>query len=166
MMELGQRKEQFSHAFVRAVAAAAGFSVSLPGVDYESVDMTLSGGTSEGLTCPPRIDLQLKCSSRELVRGDQVIYPLDLKNYNELKISEVLVPRLLVIVLVPSSESEWIQQTEGELSMRRCGYWLSLLGMPDTTNSANVSVRLPRANIFDVSALRGLMGRSARKEPL
>ena len=166
MMDLGQRKEQFSHAFIRAVAAAAGFSVSLPGVDFESVDMTISGGCSGGVTCPPRIDLQLKCSARELVRGDEVIYPLDLKNYNELKIGEVLVPRLLVIVLIPSSEEEWIRQTESELSMRRCGYWLSLLGMPETTNATNVTVRLPRANRFDVAALRELMGRSARKEPL
>ena len=37
MMDISQRKEQFSIAYVRAIASVAGFSVSTPGVDDDSV---------------------------------------------------------------------------------------------------------------------------------
>jgi len=76
------------------------------------------------------------------------------------------VPRLLVVVHVPESEAEWLRQTEGELALRRCGYWATLFGQPETTNTSRVTVRMPRVNVFDVAGLRALMGRAARKEPL
>jgi hypothetical protein len=75
-------------------------------------------------------------------------------------------PRILVVVHIPESEEEWLRQTEDELVLRRCGYWATLLGMPETTNTSRATVRLPRGNVFDVPGLRGLMGRAARKEPL
>jgi len=166
MMDLGQRKEQFSHAYVRAVASVAGFSVAIPEVDDDSVDLILSGRSASGISCRPRIELQLKCTSEDVIRGDQVIYPLRRKNYDELRITDLLVPRLLVVVHVPDSETEWLRHSEDELAMRRCGYWASLWGEPDTTNSTKVTVYLPRANVFDVAGLSGLMERAARRETL
>ena len=166
MMDTSQRKEQFSHAYVRAVASVAGFSISRPEVDYDSVDLTLSGTTVDGIPSRPRIDLQLKCTSEAIVRDDRVIYPLKRKNYDELTLTNILAPRLLVVVLIPKSEAERLRQTEDELVMRRCGYWVSLWGNPETTNQTKVTISLPRSNVFDVAGLRGLMGRAARKEPL
>jgi Domain of unknown function (DUF4365) len=84
----------------------------------------------------------------------------------ELRLTKILVQRILVVVHVPESEEEWLRQTEDELSMRRCGYWVSLCGRPEATNPYKVTVHLPRTNIFDVAGLRGLMGRASRKEPL
>ena len=37
----GQRKEQFSNAYVRAVVAAAGYTVNVPEVDDDSIDSTI-----------------------------------------------------------------------------------------------------------------------------
>ena len=68
MMDISQRKEQFSIAYVRAVASAAGFSVSTPEVDDDSVDLTLSGRIVEGVGSRPKIDLQLKCTSEDVLR--------------------------------------------------------------------------------------------------
>ncbi len=156
MMEIGQRKEQFSHASVRAVAAVAGFSAAIPEVDDDSADLSLSGRSAEGLPLRPRIDLQLKCTSEDLIRGDQVVYPLKRKNCYELMITDFLVPRLLVVVHVPESDEEWLRHSEEELAIRRCGYWVSLMGHAETTNRTTISIRLPRANLLDVAALRGL----------
>ena len=60
MMDIGQRKEQFSQAYVRAVASVAGFSVTVPTVDDDSVNAVLAGRSVDGIPCRPRIELQLK----------------------------------------------------------------------------------------------------------
>lgn len=166
MMDIAQRKEQFSHAFVRAVASVAGFAVAVPEVDEDSIDMTLSARSVDGLPLRPKLDLQLKCTSDDIIRGDQVVYPLKRKNYDELRITEFAVPRLLVVVHIPRSEDEWLRHSEEEMAMRRCGYWMSLYGMAETTNVSTVTIQSPRANVFDVAGLRGLMGRAARREML
>jgi hypothetical protein len=166
MMDINQRKEQFSIAYVRAVASVAGFSVSRLDVDDDSEDVILAGRTAAGVPSRPKIALQLKCTSEDVLRGDQVVYRLKRKNYDELRATGVVVPRLLVVMRIPESEEEWLRHSEDELALRRCGYWASLLGLPETSTKNWVTVRLPRANVFDVAGLRGLMGRAARKELL
>ena len=58
-----------------------------------------------GFPCPPRVEIQLKCTSDEMRRG-QVVYHLKRKNYDDLSLSDLVVPRILVVVLVPRDESE------------------------------------------------------------
>jgi len=38
-VDLNQRKEQFSNAYVRAVASVAGFTLAKPEVDDDSIDL-------------------------------------------------------------------------------------------------------------------------------
>jgi hypothetical protein len=166
MMDLSQRKEQFSRAYIRAVASVAGFAVATPDPDEDSIDMTLSGRSVNGLPLRPKLDLQLKCTSDDVIRGDQIIYPLKRKNYDELRITQFVAPRLLVVVHVPRSAEEWLRHSEEELVMRRCGYWASLYGMAETTNVSTVTIQILRTNVFDVAGLTGLMERAARRETL
>ena len=55
------------------------------------------------------------------------VFPLSLKNYDDLR-SDSWAPRLLIVVLLPTEEEEWLVHSEDELRMRHCGYWLSLAG--------------------------------------
>jgi len=48
-------------------------------------------------------------------------------------------------------------RSEEELCMRYCGYWVSLRGMPETPNTATVTVTLPRVNLFTPNALQFIM---------
>ena len=160
--------EQFSRSYVRAVACVAGYTIYEPEVDDDSVDMGIAGRSFDGLPRPPRIEIQLKCTAGNIIRGDKIAFVLRRKNYDELRLTHenIVVPRLLVVVHIPEAEEEWLRQTEDELSLRKCGYWVSLSGRPETSNRASVTVDLPRSNRFDVEHLRGLMGRASRKEPL
>jgi len=166
IMELSLRKEQFSLAYIRTIASVAGFGVSVRSVDDDSIDIELSGRSVNGLPLRPKIELQLKCTSNEVVRGDRVIYPLKRKNYDDLRPVDVLVPRLLVVVLVPKSEAEWLEHCEEQLVIRRCGYWVSLAGRDEITNTRTISISIPRTNVLDVVGLRGLMAKAGRREPL
>lgn len=51
-MELNQQKELFSEAYVRAVAAVGGFSVSQPEVDDDSIDLKIVARGGEGIVFP------------------------------------------------------------------------------------------------------------------
>jgi hypothetical protein len=166
MMDLSQRKEQFSRAYVHAVASVAGFTLHHPAVDDDSIDLAIAGRIDHDIPRPPRIEIQLKCTADKIVRGKHLVYSLKRKNYDDLRLVDLVVPRMLVIVLVPDDELEWVHQSEEELSLRRCAYWVSLRGLDETTNRRSVSIRLSRQNLFSVEALRGLMRRAGQREPL
>jgi hypothetical protein len=142
-MDPRKQKEQFSIAYVRAVAAVAGVSVAHTEVDDDSVDvmLTRSGGYA------PRLDLQLKCTADHPDAASQVSFPLKLKNYEDLS-RDVLVPRLLVVLFVPTLPADWMNVTPEQTLLRYHARWLSLAGMPQTDNDTNVTVHLPPHHVF------------------
>jgi hypothetical protein len=93
-------------------------------------------------------------------------FPLRRKNYDDLILTDVSCPRLLVLVLVPPEVETWMVQTAEQLVLRRCGYWLSLAGLPPSDNDSTITVSVPRANILTVTALNSLMQRANDGEAL
>jgi hypothetical protein len=152
-----QQMEQFSFAYVRAVAAAAGVVVARPEVDTDSVDLRFSVNSPIGRLMPPILDAQVKCTAAPVGRGKVIRFPLKVKNYNDL-IGHRFFPRVLIVVVVPKAVDEWLEQNEQALALRRCGYWVSLVDAPATTNTQSVTVALPRAQVFSVAALRAWLG--------
>lgn len=142
-MDLNTRKERFSVAYINAVATRAGYQMVEPPVDRDSVDGVLMGDSGRR----PRIEFQAKATSRDLIRGERVAFPLSIKNYDDLR-ADVQTPRILIVVLMPDNETEWLAQTDEELCLRCCGYWLSLADRPPVVNSDNVTVHIPLANVF------------------
>ena len=159
MMDLSQQKQQFSFAYVRAVAAAAGFGVSEPSVDDDSIDLMIASRSAVGTVKRPRLELQVKCTESEALADESFSYPLKIKNYDDLRAPDVLVPRLFVVGRVPADVTEWVASSDEQLVLRRCGYWASLREMLATENAATVSVLLSRENRFTVDGLRGIMQR-------
>lgn len=82
------------------------------------------------------------------------------------QVADVIVPRLLIVVLLPESESQWLCHSEQELQLRHCGYWLSLLEYTETENTNNITVTIPRTQTFNSEQLTQLMDRANRGEPL
>lgn len=159
MMDLSQQKEQFSFAYVRAVAAATGFGVSEPSVDDDSIDLMIASRSTSGTVKRPRLELQVKCTEGGLLINESFNYPLKIKNYDDLRDPDVLVPRVLVVVRVPAEVDQWTEPSDEQLILRRCGYWASLRGMDATKNGTTVSISLLRTNRFAVQELRAMMQR-------
>jgi hypothetical protein len=151
-----QQKEQFSIAYLRAVAAAARINIYRMDVDEDSIDIGFSVKSIAGRAQSPRLDAQLKCVT-ELTGDDTVFrYPLKSKNYKEL-IGDHYVPKILIVILIPPSVADWLTQDEQALIMRRCGYWVSLRELPSRDNSSTVTVEIPRPQVFSVAALQTLL---------
>jgi hypothetical protein len=158
-MDVNQRKEQFSNAYVRAVASVAGYALYKPDVDDDSIDWGIADRGGRGTLRSPKVELQLKCSGRDILTDEDLRFPLKVKNYNELRHENYQVPRILVVVLVPGRIEEWLKHSEESLAMHHCGYWRSLRGRPDTDNASTVTVRVPRSQQFTVESLTSIMDR-------
>ncbi|MCB9794610.1 MAG: DUF4365 domain-containing protein [Alphaproteobacteria bacterium] len=159
-MHISHQQEAFSRAYVRAVAAAAGFRVQAGAdPDDDSVDLTLSARGAGGTLRSPKLDVQLKCQLGLPEGASTWTYDLKMKNYDELRPTDLMVPRVLVIVAVPESVADWVEQDEQRLLLRHCGWWLSLRGLPAVDNTATRRLHVPRSQRFDVAGLQGIMDR-------
>jgi hypothetical protein len=160
-----QRKEELSRAYVHAVAARCGFALGSWSQDQGCVDVSigassaLGGGTLED----PRIDLQLKCTSdvRHLHEG-HIAWQLTRAHYDKLR-ARSSIPKLLVVLVLPQLEAEWMEHGVESLIIRRCAYWLAMAGLPPITTESRV-VHLPRANVFSPEQLMSMMERVSRGE--
>ena len=167
-MTENEQKQQLSVAYVHAAAARTGYTCQVKHVDEDSVDVLIGakGYVHErSLICSPRIEVQLKASSSLKRKPKHLTFPLGLKNYEELRV-RTLIPRLLLVLVLPKNPAEWIETNEECMISRKCAYWISLLGMGKTSNTSTISVLPPRSQQFNVEQLQGLMQRVSRQEPL
>jgi hypothetical protein len=156
-VDLSKQKEQFSNAFVEAVAAAAGFVTGGWNVDDDSVDWQIASVGGHGTRRSPRLELQLKCTATPNVIDGTIRFPLPAKNYDDLIPENVSVPRILVVVLVPVHVTDWFSLNDESLTLRNCAYWVSLRGLEPSENEVSVTVSVPLAQRFDVKALSAMM---------
>ena len=153
------RQEALSLAWLHAVAGACGLTCSLRTLDY-GVDVTLhyieaAGGVLfESIF---RIVVQLKSTTNASLDDQYVRYDLAVRNYEHLREPNPFVPRILAVLVLPEDESEWIDVSEDQLTMRRCMYWHTLAGFGPTPNKHTVRIAIPRENILSVEGLKKLL---------
>ena len=157
------RMSRFSIAYIRAVAAVLGYGVleTAADEDLDSVDGKLVSFTG----MRPQIDFQAKATTRHGLGEGGIHFPLPIKNYDDLR-ADTRTPRILIVLLMPPDEDDWLTQNADELCLRRCAYWLSLEGMGAVSNSSSVTVTIPAANVFGREQLDYLMNRAAAGESL
>ena len=112
------------------------------------------------------LDIQLKSTTRAVLDDDVVKYYLDVKAYNDLRLTPVATPRILTLFVLAESEEEQFRQNEDALCLRHCCYWVSLEGRGQVDNPSKTLIELPRKNVFSEDNLRGILRRLERKESL
>jgi hypothetical protein len=156
------QKEQFSLAYTHAVASTAGFGLGSFAVDDDSVDVLIAARGKIGQVRSPRLDLQLKCTQNleQATDGENWKFQLSRKNYDDLRPTDLQVPRLLVVLRVPPNSDDWISHSPEQMVLRHCAFWRCLYGEPELAASQqSVVVTLPRQNVFDVVGLKGIVER-------
>ena len=150
------QEEALSRAYAHAVAAQAGFSTAVYAEDQDGIDLRIQAGGE----MRPALELQLKATiNLRSAAADVYKFPLKKRNYNLLRIS-TQTPRILVVLDLPRDKHQWMAITDQELVLRHRAYWKDLKGAEETAVKDNVTVDIPKENIFDVAALRMLMERS------
>jgi hypothetical protein len=147
------QKEEFSTAYVHAIAALAKCNVGHWNIDGDSVDISLRASVHDGRqTIYPQLDIQLKCTSEDIFYNDGIHFPLKIKNYDDLR-AKVINQRLLIVVCVPECDTNWAEQDSEKLSLKKCAYWLPPSKFPDSDNKISVIVKIPYENIFSAENL-------------
>ncbi|MDO6537411.1 DUF4365 domain-containing protein [Alteromonas stellipolaris] len=156
-MDENQKKDLFSRAFIKAIAAQLGFRSSIPDIDDDSVDLILQGrGFSSGIR-NPQIEVQLKCTSQNNGSDEHLKFVLPIKNYNDLRGDGLLCPRYLFVLVVPNDVGEWMLHESNYTTIMHCCYWISLMDYPDTLNTTNITIDIPKENLLTSDSLFSLM---------
>ncbi|MGL6284520.1 MAG: DUF4365 domain-containing protein [Microcoleaceae cyanobacterium] len=160
-MQINQQKEEFSYAYVYTISINAGYSfqITTRPLDAEGIDAVITGIGPMGSIRHPRLDLQIKSTSQNLIDGEYIKFPLTKKNYDELRLDKPFVPRLLILVLLPNQPNDWLKQTPQELCLKSCGYWVSIRGYPPMPNKNTVTIQIPRDQVFSPQSLVEIMQR-------
>lgn len=160
-MLINDLKAEFSLAYVRAVAHAAGYFIqeSNRTFDSDGIDLTLLCRSAHGIVRSPRLDIQVKATSDDLMKRKFFPYDLDIKNYNELRDTHLQVPRILVVVLVPKDIKLWVHTSDKGLLLRKCGYWKSLRGESQTDNKTSIRINMDCSACFHVKQVASIMDR-------
>ena len=164
MLPRNLQQEMLSRAYVHTVAARAGLIFTLPGYDV-GIDVCLNTVVVRGRRYGPgavQLDLQVKSTTRPTIRAGQLLYDLEVKNYDHLRLASPMCPRLLVVVVMPGDESHWLSQSPEECPSGTAQYWLWLGEAAATTATTTVRVALPLTNVFSVSARQEMVGRLER----
>lgn len=148
-------QEQLSRAYARAVLFNAGFRLSSPEVDDHGIDGTIVDPNRRGVN---RIDFQLKATTRHAITGGHIAYDLRVEDYNRL-IVEDDVPRVLILFIMPDNTEEWLAQSQDELCLRKCSFWVSLMGEDRSSNTGTKRVFVPLVDVFSRGGLHDMFRR-------
>lgn len=161
MMTYQHIEECLSRAYVMAVAAHAGVNVGTSYHDY-GVDGTFSKvqiRQGRRFETGVKIDYQLKATKNWRLEGEEVVYALEAKTYNDLILRNSerrTTPLILILLCLPREDTQWMEQSEEQLVVRRCCYWTSPVGHP-TANSNSVTIRISRRQLFTPISLTSML---------
>jgi len=167
MMTREHRQEAFSLACIQAVAAASGMTHSFTSKDY-GIDLALHEVWEEAgkyFETGLRLDVQLKSTTSSVMSRKSIGYDLSLKTYDVLRYPS-LVRRVLVLLVLPEDEREWIKQSQHKTELRKCLYWSSIRGHPAVKNRSSIRISIPRHQVFTPASLRWIMDRIRSGEDL
>ncbi|MFI6297622.1 DUF4365 domain-containing protein [Nonomuraea sp. NPDC050790] len=140
------QKEQFSRAYVLAVATRGGYTLADWNVDKDGVDVTLRW---KGLM----VDFQLKCTQSPRAVKDDYVFDLDLATYNKLRDPERSAPGYMALAVVPKALDKWLLHAAERLLMSCHTYWAKLQDEPAPAASRTTAIHLPRRQVLTVQSL-------------
>src|SRR5258708_4926643 len=135
-MTRNHRQEALCRACIQAVAGQWGMTYATPFPDY-GTDLVLGEIEIVGnslVESGNRVDVQAKSTALPQQASELIPFDLDIRTFNWLRATRHGNPRILVVLVLPEDESQWLTQTSEEFVVRHCVYWLSVAGMPGVKN--------------------------------
>lgn len=151
-----KQKERFSRAWVVAAAATANFTYEIVADDERGVDMTVHSNEHT-------LDFQLKATSNPDVQGDCLVHDLDVRTYNLLRSQQRSGYGVLAVIVVADDTASWHVMDQDGTSLTRSAYYLPLFGMPSTSNTATIRLKVPMSNLLTAGAMQAMMATQAAR---
>lgn len=165
------KMEDLSVAYIKILAAENGYTLTTVGRDNDGVDVTISCKGYPASGCKirsPKLDIQLKASYSKvkIKKNGDISFKLEAKNYNNLILSNRMIPAILVLLHMPKDQNKWVKHTKQCLKITKCAYWVSLKHLNGTTNKESITINIPKENMLSSSELKRIMIRVSNEEEL
>lgn len=166
-------EEELSHAYLAAVCAWARMGVQKADrtKDNRGIDASISAfgpfGPNDGYLSTVNIDVQLKATASTTIAETETHYSYfvdSVSQYDVLRSRSYMTPRILVVLFLPHNFEEWIGHSHEQLLLRRCAYWVSLLGAEPCDNKSGQTVYLPKNQSLSPLGLLDLCSQLSRLE--
>ena len=126
----------------------------------DSIDATIRSGDS----MRTQFDVQLKATSTPDKKDDGLHFRLSRKNYDDLTAARTT-PLMLLVLELPSDETEWLECSVEHLTMRRCCWWASLSGS-ESTDAGSKTIVIPTAQRLGPWGIVPLMAAAEGREAM
>ena len=154
------RKAELSFAYLHALAAQAGYTCQPgPRPDVDSIDAIIKSGDRSRT----QLDVQLKATSTPRRRDDGLHFKLQEKHYNDL-CADRSVPLILVVLVLPPDEAQWLECTTEALTIRRCGWWESLSGR-EPIGARSKTITIPTNRRIGPRGIKAVMAHVKGENP-
>jgi hypothetical protein len=140
------QKEEFSRAYVLAVATQAGYTLGGWNVDKDGVDVTLRRKAL-------MVDIQLKCTKSPRTTINGFSFDLDVRTYERLRDPERSAPAYLVLLIVPPVLDSWLLHEPERLIVASHAYWSRFRPDLGPASGQSVAISLARHNVLDAAAM-------------
>lgn len=151
----------YGEAFVHALACAAGFTIARQHLDVDGVDWQIGAVGPLGSIRSPKIDVQVKSSSRARDSDDHWSHRLRVSHFNALAGRDFMVPRFLTVVITPEEARQYVRVDADAMILSHAAYWLSLADQEllpaDDADPKTTTVRVPKRNLLTVETLTALV---------
>lgn len=162
MLTIQHYKESLSRAYITAIVGKARQQLRWGGeydygVDGQVKRIINRNGrhTETGFG----FDFQAKASTDWELRNDQIVYDLEVDNYNDLaqrSEDERAMPLILIIMCLDSDENRWLNVDADRLMLQKCSYWLQI-SSDFSSNQRSKRVKIPASNSFSSSTVIRLL---------
>jgi len=162
-----QWKENFSKAYVHAIASQAGWTVGDWGTDIDLIDTTLKKIITflDGKETEFLLNIQLKCTELSNKNKDGSIpFSIEEDHLKKIKSKICQIPFYYILFNVPKDKNEWIKHEDDKNNlktiMRYCGYYYNiddLKSKEESISSKSTTIHFKKEYIFDVNFLNNLI---------
>jgi hypothetical protein len=156
-----QHQGLHGEGYVFAMACTAGLLTSRPILDVDGIDWLIGSPGPLGTARSPKIEVQVKTTTRPVGGDGSWRFRLAIKHFNALAGPGFDLRRYLIMVTVPDEMSRLAVCDADCMKLQHAAYWVSLAdreplsqgqGMPATT-----TVRVPQRNLLTPQSLRALV---------
>jgi hypothetical protein len=158
MLTIQQREELLHYAYITAIASKAGVNLRLGefvydlGIDGEFkkvIETETKDNKRELREGAGTLDFQLKATKNATFneKRKKVSFRIHRNHYN--KLVEYEKPIMLILLVLPKDESQWVELSDDCLILRKCCYWTYLFNKkrkPDNTSS--IKIEIPVENVL------------------
>lgn len=158
--------ELLSRAYIQAIAGQARLNLSFEtkrefdyGVDGTFHHIKEFNGRLVESGFP--LDFQIKASTDWRSKESHIIFNMEAIAYNKIvdrNTTSGAIPKILILLCLPTKTDEWLESTEEYLLLRKCCYW-ERLGGKLTSNKKACAVHIPRTQRLTTESLIELLGK-------